>query len=419
MIMVSRFGWSAMIAATMARFWIVVVMTTSRTNISTEAFPWVVVVHNSNSNSNARRRHGCSCQSVVAVAAARRKTTRTTRTTFLSASSSYSSQNTNVVVDIRENTPRDISSMQQWAAACGVQTCNGFELIRSGGGDDDDHDDISVVTTQNLAVNDPILFVPNQMILSAIQTRNEIGPLDEVEERLVAAKAQDHIPYFYLFVKILQQYQLGNNASPWFPWLNSLPRYFTNGASMTQFCFDCLPPLAGYLAQMERIKLGQFVFLLDSCVSDDLIRRDIKRNHPLVKWAFNVVYTRAFETNKNKNNNNQNPTSSSTSNDYCITPMADYFNHCGGETEVSIQYDDNGNCMAYANQNIPAGSPLRIQYADPTNPSHLLARYGFVDKTTTPATFCKIMISQPSLELVNMGVETTQHGPLVERGRCI
>lgn len=43
-----------------------------------------------------------------------------------------------------------------------------------------------------------------------------------------------------------------------------------------------------------------------------------------------------------------------------------------------------------------------MSYGDPTNPSYLFARYGFLDETS-PATFCKIMIPTPSRELVDIG----------------
>ena len=86
--------------------------------------------------------------------------------------------------------------------------------------------------------------------------------------------------------------------------------------------------------------------------------------------------------------------------------MADMFNH-GTETEVEISYDEEGNCYAYSTNDVPAGSPLRISYGDPTNPSYLFARYGFLDESS-PATFCKIMISKPSQELLNMGYDQSR-----------
>jgi len=69
--------------------------------------------------------------------------------------------------------------------------------------------------------------------------------------------------------------------------------------------------------------------------------------------------------------------------------MGDMFNH-GTETEVDINYDEEGNCMVYASRDVPAGSPLRMSLGDPTNPSPLFAKYGFLDDSS-PATFCKVM----------------------------
>lgn len=83
--------------------------------------------------------------------------------------------------------------------------------------------------------------------------------------------------------------------------------------------------------------------------------------------------------------------------------MADMFNH-GTETEVELNYDDEGNCMIYATKDIPANSPLRMSYGDPTNPSPLFAKYGFLDETS-PATFCKILTVEPNQELLDMGLD--------------
>jgi hypothetical protein len=54
-------------------------------------------------------------------------------------------------------------------------------------------------------------------------------------------------------------------------------------------------------------------------------------------------------------------------------------------------------------QNV-AGSPLRISYGCPTNPSEFFATYGFLDETS-PATFCKIMNIQPTEELKTIGLD--------------
>ncbi|KAL3932388.1 MAG: hypothetical protein SGARI_003975 [Bacillariaceae sp.] len=152
---------------------------------------------------------------------------------------------------------------------------------------------------------------------------------------------------------------------------------------MTHFCCsECLPPLVGSLANQERLRFIQFFKALQF-VKSDVLSEATKTNRPLAKWAYAVVYTSV------------------------IVPMADIFNHGSIEPNVDIQWDGEGNCYALANQNIMARSSLRTSYGDPTNPSYLFARYGFLDEDS-PATFCKIMVSSPSQELVNMGYDPSR-----------
>ena len=287
------------------------------------------------------------------------------------------------LMDVDYAAPRDVNTMWNWAYEYGAVTGDGWEFTT-----DETGLDTSVMTNQDVPSETTVAYVPAELMLTAEGAKAEIGFQSEAEDRLISAMARDEIPKFYLFLKVLLEFQYGNESA-WFPWLNSLPRRYSNGASMTPFCFDCLPPLAGYLAALERIRYGQFKRLLDSCVSDELISPEIKKNGRIVKWAYNVVYTRSL----------RNP----YTRDWILAPLADMFNH-GTEYEVDITYDDAGNLYAMTNQDVPAGAPLRMQYADPTNPSHLLARYGFLDKTS-PATFCKIMINNPSPELINMGYD--------------
>lgn len=82
------------------------------------------------------------------------------------------------------------------------------------------------------------------------------------------------------------------------------------------------------------------------------------------------------------------------------------FNH-GTETDVELSYDEEGNCNVFTTHDVPAGSPLRISYGCPTNPSEFFATYGFLDETS-PATFCKIMNIKPTQELQNIGLDYTK-----------
>lgn len=76
--------------------------------------------------------------------------------------------------------------------------------------------------------------------------------------------------------------------------------------------------------------------------------------------------------------------------------LSQQFNH-GTETEVEIQLDDDFNCVAYTTRDVRAGSPLRVSLGDPTNPSPLFAKYGFVDESS-PASFCKMMDKRKEME---------------------
>jgi hypothetical protein len=78
------------------------------------------------------------------------------------------------------------------------------------------------------------------------------------------------------------------------------------------------------------------------------------------------------------------------------------FNHGSDYVEIEPSYDEQGNYYAYTTCEVPAGSPLRTSYADPTNPSFLLARYGFLDEMTL-ATFCKIIPSHVNRDMEELG----------------
>lgn len=140
------------------------------------------------------------------------------------------------------------------------------------------------------------------------------------------------------------------------------------------------------MAKGERTK---FFYFKNALASVEYISPETKSNDDLLRWAYNVVYTRSF---------------SDADGELRIVPMADMFNH-GTETEIDMSYDEDGNCNVYTTCDVPAGSPLRMSYGDPTNPSYLFATFGFLDETS-PATFCKMFMDlQPSTELQNLGFD--------------
>ena len=96
-----------------------------------------------------------------------------------------------------------------------------------------------------------------------------------------------------LTIKILVELQKGDQ-SPWYPYLNSLPRYFTNAASMTPFCCLCLPSLMRKLAVRERGNMSRLS--VSSIKLIPYLNDDVKYDVELCNWVYQVVYTRAVET---------------------------------------------------------------------------------------------------------------------------
>ena len=283
-------------------------------------------------------------------------------------------------IDISESAPRDVVSLYDWAANYGIQRSDCFELSS------EDGLDIYAITNQNIPADSPIICVPNNLIMSGTKSFQELTAEDPtIQKAEEILSPSDSLPLFYLFLNILRQFELGDQ-SPWYQWLNSLPRYYSNGASMTDFCFGCLPPYAAQQALAEKTRLKRFELALNE-ISSATIQLETKSNKDLCKWAYNVVHTRHQELEGG---------------DCCLIPLADYFNHGGTESDVYFSYDDEGNCYVYSTHDTVAGQPLRMCYSDPSNPSSILAKWGFLD-SSSPATFCKYLIDEPSPELYQLG----------------
>jgi len=286
-------------------------------------------------------------------------------------------------VNVAESSPRNMESFQEWATNCGVQQAQGFQLTT------EDGIDFSVITTEDVPAGQPVLAVPANMVLSSSGCQQELsdmsnGGVQEAVQMMGRIGAGLSVPEFYLTLKVLVEYEKGDQSG-YFPWLNSLPRLYLNAVSMTDFCYECLPPLVFSLSREERLKFDN---LLEVIQKVDVISEDLKREESIIKWAFNAVHTRRL---------------GERGEELFLVPMVDMLNH-GTETEIEIGFDEQGNCQAYTTVDVPAGSPLRRSYGCPTNPSPFFAKYGFLDETS-PATFCKMMNIRSTPELVNLGYD--------------
>lgn len=141
-------------------------------------------------------------------------------------------------IDISESAPRDISSLTEWATNYGAQTSDCFQLTNTMDESNALNNDVYATTNQDLPADSSILYIPNDLILTGNKAREEFGGDDatyQAEEILMNSEASGRLSQFYLFLKVLKEYECGQDSS-WVSWLNALPRYYSNGASMTDFC---------------------------------------------------------------------------------------------------------------------------------------------------------------------------------------
>ncbi|KAL3915404.1 MAG: hypothetical protein SGILL_005671 [Bacillariaceae sp.] len=279
-------------------------------------------------------------------------------------------------VDVTEQAQRDVYPLQQWAEQYGAQTAPGVELTTQDGAD------WFLMANQNIGAGQPVLFVPSDIILSSFKVEQEFGGnLISAEEALTRYEGTaQRLPLFRLMVKILAEYEKGQE-SPYFTWMNALPRQFFNGAAMTEACFDCLPPYAASLAMAERNTYSRFLNALRQGYLP--LSQQTLQDDNLIKWAYNVALTRfneIWEPRRQK----------------LIAPLGDMFNHASNPNVV-ITFDRDGNFMATAVHNIEAGSQLSISLGDPSNPTPLFAKYGFL-YNDTPTIFCKAMHLEDVIE---------------------
>mmetsp|Transcript_30951 Transcript_30951/g.65398 ORF Transcript_30951/g.65398 Transcript_30951/m.65398 type:complete len:457 (-) Transcript_30951:255-1625(-) len=285
-----------------------------------------------------------------------------------------------------EMAPRNLPPLDPWATENGVQKVEGLELYS------EDGLDWQYITTADIPTGTTIMYIPAGMCLASSAVAAELnaasnGGLASAVDQLNKIGGMNSVADFYLFIKFLVEYEAQEN-SPYFPWLDSLPRLYYNSVSMTDFCYECLPPLVFSLSRLEKVKFDNFNQVLGKV---DIVSDYTKGNMEVLKWAFNTVYTRAYADKDGQGS------------DVTITPLGDMFNH-GTDTDIEVYFDEGGNAMVYTTKDVPANSPLRISYGCPTNPSFLFARYGFLDETS-PATFCKMMDIPKTDENVNMGMD--------------
>jgi hypothetical protein len=282
---------------------------------------------------------------------------------------SSTSYGTGDLIDVSEYSPRgDVYAMESWASQYGVQKLDSIQLYT------DDGSDYQLITTSSIPASSTVIYVPSNIVLSSNNVVNEFGgSLQQAENVLVQMDSgtQARLPLFRLMIKILAEYDAGSNSA-YYPWLSALPKQFFNGVSMTDECFMCLPPYAGWLASNERKNYEFFANALRKGYVP--LSQETLYNEGVVRWAYNVALTRFVEVWE-------------PSRQKLIAPMADMLNH-SAEPNCEITFDNQGNCAVQSLYDIPPNTPLTISLGDPTNPTPIFAQYGFLPNDCATI-FCK------------------------------
>lgn len=228
-----------------------------------------------------------------------------------------------------------------------------------------------------------------EMILSGNRIAQEYhGYVDSCLEILKENEMLHLSPKFHVFLKILVEYEQGVD-SPYYNWLAALPRKWNTAASLDYFCMSTLPPYIKKVCQAERDQKKVFQKAVQSI---DYLSPETKANDELMKFAYNIVVSRSWPD-----------TTGVMQNDCLILPGADYFNH-DYPGNVALEFNErSGDWEIFLTKDVTPGEALTLCYGSPTNPSLLLAKYGFLNEA--PATYCKILFTNPSQKLIDVGYD--------------
>ncbi len=287
------------------------------------------------------------------------------------------------------NSKRDIRALESWARDQGVSTGSGFALSGSESGD------WSVSVTGDGSAGDRILQVPNTLVLSSANIREETEIFDHTAhaiEYLTEKKLEGQIGQFLLWLKVLREYEK-KDASKWHPWLASLPRKFSNAICMDDVELECLPPFAWSLAKIQILHLEEFMEALK--LTTGILSQETREDKELLRWAFNVVFTRCWSQDGDEDEHLKD-----------IVPMGDMFNH-GHPGNVFIHYDDDRNLEIILKNDTEPGDALSLSYGFETNPYRFMVVFGFVDRSQETI-FSQLMASNPTERHVELGYDVAK-----------
>ena len=105
-------------------------------------------------------------------------------------------------INIEEDAPRDLDTLQNWAYNYGVQTCDSFLL--SSNVPEYGHPDVFASTSGDLPAGTSVLYVPEELILTSSKAMAELrGPeMAQAEKVLSSINADSQLRQYYLMIKV-------------------------------------------------------------------------------------------------------------------------------------------------------------------------------------------------------------------------
>lgn len=293
-------------------------------------------------------------------------------------------------IDVNPTSPRDGQNFMTWANQNGIVMEN-YQIQPIEG-------DVNwgVVSPQGGTAGSQALAVPCMLRITTPNIRQQDFPhLEPLINQWILTQSKrfqngdiELANHFYLFLKVLKEWEMGEN-SPYFAWLNALPRTFNTAVNFSPTETESLPPFVRFMSRRDQSNWDLFIKTLNGAHTPGI--SEATKNDPIItNWAFNVVFTRARASFGEAE----------------IIPMSDMLNH-NSVPNVDVQYDNEGNVHVVFLRDVMPGEQLFKCYGHPTNPSRLLATYGFMDQSP-PATFCKMFPnSEPNEEMRNLGFDYT------------
>lgn len=249
--------------------------------------------------------------------------------------------------------------------------------------DDSENDDnIGLELKESVEPGTVLLKVPFKVVFDAHRIRTELEEKDPVKVQVALAKLEEsgmsqHVEGFFIFLQVWKSCKEGD-ASPWSPYIQSLPRNFVQFSETEK---SCLPFYAKYIADFQEQKLKAFCH---AAVESGLVEATTSSDDEDARFAFCAVCSRFWKTTSTeegtaalmKGTATENPDTPSTSE---LVPVGDMFNH-KEPPNVGIAHDGEYVCFYYKGSqdgNVDC-KDLFITYGQPSNAHRFMGIFGFV-----------------------------------------